>query len=625
MGRRAIRSSGVRARPRPWPLVVLGLAVVGMAGYFLGTRLAANEDAAEGGGGAVRVVEGEGGPWRGQAGRCGDGVVDPGEACDPAGDAPPCAWFLTGMGDGAGGGANGARVAECRADCSVDLGACTDGGGVCGDGTRDPGEQCDDGGTLSGDGCAADCVVEVGGRRVHSDGTLVDEQTRRSLQGSVCLDVAERRRVAALPSRRVEYRLRVCRLPSGEPVFPLGRARAAMEAASRELWAAGIELVEDSAAIEAVTTDCSVSFGDQRLRDLATESHEARTLPVFFVREVVGGARGVGWLGYGAFGFGAVVATADPQVVLHEVGHALGLSHTHACSGVPEGRGDCGATGDGLCDTPYDPGPAWWGQRCVGEEAQRCAPGCEEDECSGGAMPDRRNAMSYYTGCRGVLSGEQRDLARCVLEHELAWLQATDECGSERCNRRDDDCDGQVDEAGVCDEACEPARDLTLGETVGTTRGASDVFEAAEGMPEAPDRLFRFAPVEPGPYCVALTGGSGSGDEPVVLEQRDGCVWSATVISSNVQFGDEGVRVSRSLEVGGGEQGPIWLSVSGLRGAAGIDFRLVVSEGACGGAASSRTLRPPVLVAPLDRSHARERPIGSGGAPSMGRSPTRCG
>jgi len=61
---------------------------------------------------------------------CGDGVVNPGEACD-AGDA------------------NADGVADvCRTDCTV---------AACGDGVRDTGEACDDGNTADGDGCSADC------------------------------------------------------------------------------------------------------------------------------------------------------------------------------------------------------------------------------------------------------------------------------------------------------------------------------------------------------------------------------------------------------------------------------------------------------------------------------------
>lgn len=58
---------------------------------------------------------------------CGNGRIDPGEACDDGNNR---------SGDG------------CPADCSP----------PCGDGVRDPGEACDDGNTIDGDGCSADCT-----------------------------------------------------------------------------------------------------------------------------------------------------------------------------------------------------------------------------------------------------------------------------------------------------------------------------------------------------------------------------------------------------------------------------------------------------------------------------------
>jgi fibro-slime domain-containing protein len=82
---------------------------------------------------------------------CGDGVVQPGEACDDGN---------TLSGDG------------CSADCqTVESGyTCPPKGGactkaplyVCGNGILDPTEQCDDGNMVSGDGCSADCKVEPG-------------------------------------------------------------------------------------------------------------------------------------------------------------------------------------------------------------------------------------------------------------------------------------------------------------------------------------------------------------------------------------------------------------------------------------------------------------------------------
>lgn len=66
---------------------------------------------------------------------CGDGMLDPGEACDD-GNAV--------AGDG------------CSADCTVETVR-----PVCGNGTRENGEECDDGNTTPGDGCSAGCQVET--------------------------------------------------------------------------------------------------------------------------------------------------------------------------------------------------------------------------------------------------------------------------------------------------------------------------------------------------------------------------------------------------------------------------------------------------------------------------------
>jgi cysteine-rich repeat protein len=62
---------------------------------------------------------------------CGDGIIDPGEACD----------------DG-----NGVNGDNCRNNCVLPR---------CGDTILDPGEQCDDGNNVSGDGCSSTCQLEV--------------------------------------------------------------------------------------------------------------------------------------------------------------------------------------------------------------------------------------------------------------------------------------------------------------------------------------------------------------------------------------------------------------------------------------------------------------------------------
>jgi len=77
------------------------------------------------------------------AGPCGNGRLDPGEACDDGNNR---------SGDG------------CPADCTR----------PCGDGVQDPTEVCDDGNHDDGDGCSADCQVLEGGFRVAPSSITLD-------------------------------------------------------------------------------------------------------------------------------------------------------------------------------------------------------------------------------------------------------------------------------------------------------------------------------------------------------------------------------------------------------------------------------------------------------------------
>ncbi|MCB9568046.1 MAG: DUF4215 domain-containing protein [Myxococcales bacterium] len=87
-------------------------------------------------------------------GVCGDGNLDAGEECDD-------------------GDANGTARSMCEADCTVKQ------QGVCGDGNVDVGEECDDGNTDPGDGCDASCVIEpmdpVCGNGILEDGEACDD------------------------------------------------------------------------------------------------------------------------------------------------------------------------------------------------------------------------------------------------------------------------------------------------------------------------------------------------------------------------------------------------------------------------------------------------------------------
>ncbi len=94
---------------------------------------------------------------------CGDGAVDPGEACDDGPNNGPgqpcntmCAPNICGDGD------KGPDEA-CDDGNDVDTDACTTACvlAACGDGLVGPREQCDDGNIADGDGCSAVCATEA--------------------------------------------------------------------------------------------------------------------------------------------------------------------------------------------------------------------------------------------------------------------------------------------------------------------------------------------------------------------------------------------------------------------------------------------------------------------------------
>ena len=108
---------------------------------------------------------------------CGDGAIDPGEACDDGNlanfDACSVACITPACGN---------HVVETPEQC--DDGNAVNGDGcsttcqtnVCGNGVLEPGEQCDDGNTVNGDGCSATlCQVNVCGNNVIEPGEQCDD------------------------------------------------------------------------------------------------------------------------------------------------------------------------------------------------------------------------------------------------------------------------------------------------------------------------------------------------------------------------------------------------------------------------------------------------------------------
>jgi hypothetical protein len=134
-------------------------------------------------------------------------------------------------------------------------------------------------------------------------------------------------------------------------------------------------------------------------------------------------------------GLVAVAKARSPTTVVHELGHFLGLCHTHgqeqgtaavtllAASDPNSGAlaacgAGCRAEGDGLCDTPVDPGPP----HCAYDLTCRAA-------CASGAAPDATNLMSYYTECRSHFTDEQLAL----MQHTLALRRGWQPCFAAGC------------------------------------------------------------------------------------------------------------------------------------------------------------------------------------------------
>ncbi len=147
---------------------------------------------------------------------------------------------------------------------------------------------------------------------------------------------------------------------------------------------------------------------------------------------ICGGQRRI-WERQPPVGYIAVAKTRWPTTLAHEMGHFLGLCHTHeapppitrvaADASLAEALAcdapRCPDDTDGLCDTSQDPGP----EQCSVDAT------CSV-HCATGDRPDVRNMMAYYPDCRTQFSEEQALLMRQTLAQRRAWHACL---GPERC------------------------------------------------------------------------------------------------------------------------------------------------------------------------------------------------
>jgi hypothetical protein len=130
------------------------------------------------------------------------------------------------------------------------------------------------------------------------------------------------------------------------------------------------------------------------------------------------------------------------ETLTHELGHYLGLCHTHeelsryaVASQAPL---SCQRSGDGICDTAPDPGPS------------QCLPGaaCELVCTQSAAKPDASNIMSYYLACRRALTAEQIAEAERNLSLRRGWFRCLDP--------RDCPCEAGAPNACPPEMSCHP-------------------------------------------------------------------------------------------------------------------------------------------------------------------------
>lgn len=113
--------------------------------------------------------------------------------------------------------------------------------------------------------------------------------------------------------------------------------------------------------------------------------------------------------------------TDDPVVFLHEMGHYLGLYHTHGKTGVSNelvNGSNCSTAGDEICDTPADPNLASGGMMY----------GCSyignfRDANGDLYQPDPTNIMSYaHVQCKNRFSPQQLSRMAYTALNDRAYL-----------------------------------------------------------------------------------------------------------------------------------------------------------------------------------------------------------
>lgn len=307
---------------------------------------------------------------------------------------------------------------------------------TCGNGVVEALEQCDSGSAVGAPDCDTLCRqiefepegLPFGVRPIESGEAGLDAQPRIYSPRLDCANSEEREGARLSAPVRVKYRIHLCRTEDGDDAYTPEQVRNVMAASAEEFADSGIVLEEES-LVRFTEDDCDMPFDEPDWDDGIRQDTPAGVLSVAFVAGITSTVNQFSIGGFCYFGGPLCVnAGAFPSLVVHELGHFLGLAHTFECAYGRETEDTCSVSGDHLCDTPPDRGPK--GVRGIAAcddgtmLSGSCSGACGAKVCTDGSRPDSYDWMSYYHCEPGHFTVEQRDFMRCMLDHEMIAYNA---------------------------------------------------------------------------------------------------------------------------------------------------------------------------------------------------------